>query len=177
MSRLDDELRRALIREEPSADFTERVMQRIAAAPAPAPKKWWWDDLLSLFQTPRLRWAAVGLVALLILLGFASQRWRSAPVPEETKSAGAKLEQAPETPDIANSAPKAESRETNIKVRQTVSPPSTDRTGGQKRVTRIAKHKSPKLSEGEIAKEKLMLALHIASASLNEAQRLVEADK
>ena len=30
-------------------------------------------------------------------------------------------------------------------------------------------------SEGEIAKEKLMLALHIAGASLNEAQRMVKA--
>jgi hypothetical protein len=41
---------------------------------------------------------------------------------------------------------------------------------------RTHRHRVTK-SEGEIAKEKLMLALHIASATLNEAQRLVQREE
>src|SRR5262245_36915219 len=73
MSRLDDELRLAPQREEPSTDFAERVVR--AAAAAPAPKRTWWAGLISLFASPKVRWVAAGVaVSLLLLLALQYQR-------------------------------------------------------------------------------------------------------
>jgi len=107
MSRLDDELRWALRRREPSQDFAERVLARIAlqdAAPKPA-RGSWWRALL-----PGPRWAMVGALACLLAVTVGVHRYR---VNERTRA------------------------------------------------------------EGEVAKAQVMLALQIASAKLNFAQRKV----
>ena len=57
MSRLDDELRAALGREEPPSGFAERLLARAEEERA---RSWW--------SLPRLRWAA-GLAACLLLAG------------------------------------------------------------------------------------------------------------
>ena len=40
MSRLDDELRNAFKRQQPPADFTARVLERVARQPEPRPSLW-----------------------------------------------------------------------------------------------------------------------------------------
>ena len=172
MSRLDDELRQAFRRESPSADFAERVLKAVAAAPAP--KRKWWDELLSLLTTPKVRLVAVGIAVSLLIVLWATQSQRlSAPPPDQKTSQAATAEQKVPAPD-RTPAPK-----------ETVKPESEKnvvawqprrhhrmRNEGQSSEPRQVVAKS----EGEIAKEQLMLALHIAGASLNEAQRMVKAE-
>lgn len=61
---LDDELRSALRRHEPSPDFTERVLARVAAAPVRAASRPW----LSWKTT---RWVAAVAALLLLTAGGA----------------------------------------------------------------------------------------------------------
>jgi hypothetical protein len=115
MSRLDDELRWALRRREPSQDFAERVLARIAlqdAAPKPARGSWWRALLPAAFFEcgGGTAWAMVGALACLLAVTVGVHRYR---VNERTRA------------------------------------------------------------EGEVAKAQVMLALQIASAKLNFAQRKV----
>jgi hypothetical protein len=71
MSRLEDELRRALRREDPPDGFAERVLSRAISAP---PKKKWWNLLLRTFERPKMRWASVLALGLLLLIGFRQYR-------------------------------------------------------------------------------------------------------
>jgi hypothetical protein len=74
MSRFEDELRKALQREEPPAGFSDRVLSRIASRPARAP---WWNALLRGFERPAARWAgAVALSLVLVVAGLRYQRDR-----------------------------------------------------------------------------------------------------
>src|SRR4051812_31734123 len=66
MSRLDDELKVAFRRKEPSMDFAARVLERINEAPAP--KKNWWQSLARFFEPPKLRWVAIGVAASLLVV-------------------------------------------------------------------------------------------------------------
>ncbi len=61
MSRLDDELRNALRREEPPAGFAERVTARVNAAP---PSRSW------------MRWAGIAAAIVLLAGGFEVERER-----------------------------------------------------------------------------------------------------
>jgi len=69
---LDHELKNALRREEPSSDFTGRVMARIQSAPARPPR--WSEALRDFFRFPALRWAAAAAVCLLIAIGTLAYR-------------------------------------------------------------------------------------------------------
>jgi len=83
MSRFDDELRLALRREEPSADFADRVMARIAELPV-TPKQEksrersnWWQRLAAVFQPPQMKWALAGTLAVVLMIaGFGAYRYR-----------------------------------------------------------------------------------------------------
>jgi hypothetical protein len=74
MNRFDEELRRAFGREEPSPDFTDRVMARIAEAQKrekPREKPDWLKRLMGFFQPTPVKWATAGAMAvLLIIAGF-----------------------------------------------------------------------------------------------------------
>jgi hypothetical protein len=80
MNSFDDELRHAFSREEPSPDFTDRVMARIAEAQKlekPREKPDWLKRLVGFFQpismkwAPQMKWAMAGAMAiLLIIAGF-----------------------------------------------------------------------------------------------------------
>jgi hypothetical protein len=59
---LDDELRSALRRREPSPDFTERVLARVAAAPARRGRQPW------------VRWIGAAAAALLLTAGGLEYR-------------------------------------------------------------------------------------------------------
>ena len=68
MSRLDDELKALLQRQEPSPDFTERVLARIQMEPklAPLPQPNFWQRLVAGFQLPAMRWAMAATAILII---------------------------------------------------------------------------------------------------------------
>jgi uncharacterized protein HemX len=133
MSKFDDELKLALRREEPSPDFTNRVMARIQLleqSPAvnrqgqqekPREEYNWRQRLADLFRPPSLKWAMAGaMAAVLIAAIFGVISYR---------------EHQRQMAEIAAEAANA---------------------------------------EGQRAKEQVMLAMRIASAKLNVAQRKVK---
>ena len=100
MSRMEEELKQALRREDPGPDFADRVLARIAALPAAAapeaapetvPQKAdWWQKLLLFFQsfgqsfgqslslTPQLKLAMAGTLACAVLVSAVGiQRYRA----------------------------------------------------------------------------------------------------
>ncbi len=122
MSRIEDELRSALRRYEPSPDFSDRVMARIAELPGESrreksrEKRSWLLRLAQFFQPVHVKWvkwAMAGVVCcLMIFATLGVQRYRE--------------------------------------------------------LQRI------EIAEGERAKEQVMLAMKIASAKLNAAQKKVQ---
>ena len=76
MSRLDDELKLAFRRQEPSADFTQQVMARLARQAKPQ-KLSLWQKIIGLFQMPTMRWAMAGAAILLIAVIGVIQYQRS----------------------------------------------------------------------------------------------------
>jgi hypothetical protein len=73
MKDLENELRSALKHKEPSANFAEDVLARIAREPAPRGR--WRKALGAIWTAPRLRWAAAGaLAALLVVAGVIHHR-------------------------------------------------------------------------------------------------------
>jgi hypothetical protein len=121
MSRFDDELRQALSREEPSPDFTDRVMARVAELQKrekPREKTDWLKRLAEFFRPPQMKWTkwatAAAMALLLVIAGFGVHHRRE---------------------------------------------------NEKRRLAEIA--------EGERAKEQVMLAMRIASAKLNVAQKKV----
>ena len=131
MSRFDDELKLALQREQPSPDFTDRVMARIAELPAPQPQRqgeggrgrWgeWRRNVVAWFELPKLGWATAGALAVVLFAAlFGVMRYR-----EHQQELRRQAEIAAQV-------------------------------------------------EGERAKEQVMLAMRIASAKLNLAQKKVQ---
>lgn len=127
MNKFEDELKMALRREEPSPDFTDRVMARINNLPAQSKQEKsrenidWWQKLLVFFQPPSMKWAMAGAMAVVLLATiFGVTRYR----------------------------------EHQIQL---------------KRQAEIAAE-----MEGQRAKEQVMLAMRIASAKLNVAQKKVQ---
>lgn len=84
MSRLDDALREALRREDPGEDFTARVLARAAAEPA---KRSWWEPLSAAFGPGRMRWAAAGALACLLVAGGGIEHYREQRVRAEGEAA------------------------------------------------------------------------------------------
>lgn len=84
MSRLDDELKKMFHRREPSEDFADRVLARIAlqkVAPQPEKSSWWRPLLayLNPFETRRgpMRLAMVGALVCVIVAALAFDRYRT----------------------------------------------------------------------------------------------------
>ena len=76
MNSFDHELKNALRREEPSADFAARVMARIQTVPATRPG--WREALAQMFRFPALRWAtAAAMCCALVISVIAYQRYRT----------------------------------------------------------------------------------------------------
>jgi len=176
MSRLDDELKKAFRRVPPPADFTSRLLERIAQQPAPKPR--WWQRLAMFIEPPKLRWVAIGVTASLLLAIGAIQFSNMRRVPTEDKSLIAQTgtsekseEKAANTPDNSHLAAGA--------VTPTQVPQSIKRTVSSTTSHRPVMSRSQRAelrAEGEAAKEKLMLALSIASSALSEAQKAVHDD-
>jgi hypothetical protein len=92
MNRFDEELKLALRREEPSPDFTDRVMARVAELQKrekPGEEAGWLRRLAEFFQPAQMKWAMAGAMAiLLVIAGFGvhhrreSERRRLAEIAE-----------------------------------------------------------------------------------------------
>ena len=92
MNRFDEELKLALRREEPSPDFTDRVMARVAELQKremPGEEASWLRRLAEFFQPTQMKWAMAGAMAiLLVVAGFGvhhrreSERKRLAEIAE-----------------------------------------------------------------------------------------------
>jgi hypothetical protein len=174
MNRLDDELRNAFKREQPSAEFTARLLERIARQPMARPR--WWQRLAMLLEPPKLRWVAIGVTASILLAVGAAEysKLHLASVDESTivakvpPSVGA--ENATIKPDNDNQghdvATPKQKPERNI--RRSVASSSAHRL----EFARYQKERELQ-AEGEAAKQKLMLALSIASSALNDAERAI----
>ncbi|MEK6285076.1 MAG: hypothetical protein AABO57_04990 [Acidobacteriota bacterium] len=181
MSRLDDELRNAFRREPPPADFTEHLLRRVAQQPAPKPA--WWQRLAMLLDPPKLRWVAIGVTASLLLAVGAAQyrKLHQVVVNDDGKvaknfPAAAEANKSPEhaaqPPVNDRSQSKATSSDPASKPRRSGVASSTNH-----RLTLARLQRERELrAEGEAAKEKLMLALHIASSALNDAQKAIHDD-
>ena len=80
MKNFDEELKLAFRREEPSPDFTDQVMARIAELQSqekPREKTDWLKRLVEFFQPPQMKWAMAGAMAVLLLIaGFGVYRGR-----------------------------------------------------------------------------------------------------
>lgn len=177
MSRLDDELRTAFKRESPPDDFTERLLARVAQQPGPQPR--WWQRLAMLLDPPKLRWVAIGVTASLLLAIGAAQYSKLNQVVVEDNGTVAKNQPAPET--TSKGSVTAE-KDQSPKVTPVTTPKPVQRV---KRVVQSSNHRLAQArhqqdtelqAEGEAAKEKLMLALFIASSALNDAQKAVHDD-
>ncbi len=79
-NRFDDELKNALRREEPSADFTNRLMARIAQEEKGAkevemerhsePRFGWLTKLGAMFTLPPMKWAMAGAMAAMLIVSI-----------------------------------------------------------------------------------------------------------
>lgn len=93
MKDLENELRSALKRKAPPADFAERVMARIAQEPA-ALRPRWRQVLAAIWSAPRRRWAAAGALAGLLIGAGAVYHHRVERERTEGEAAKAQLMQA-----------------------------------------------------------------------------------
>jgi len=176
MSRLDDELRKAFKREQPSADFAERMLKLVAQQPEPRMR--WWRRLGALLEPPKLRWVAIGVTAsLLLAIGAAQYRKLNETVvsdkvttasknPENTENA----HPAVKSPDSSKGEP--ERGPFNVKATMKRAPRPANRRIEPAR----ARQEREMRAEGQAAKESLMLALSIASSALSDAQKAVHDD-
>jgi len=181
MSRLDDELRKAFKREQPSVDFTASLLERVAQQPAP--KSPWWHRLATLLDPPKLRWVAIGVTASLLLAIGAAQysRLNQVVVNDNGKVA---TTVAPPEEGIKTTEPAAAPRGSDGVQPKAASSGATSKPPrrGDSRATnhRLAparvRHERELRAEGEAAKETLMFALSIASSALNDAQKAVHDD-
>ena len=166
-------MRNAFKREQPPADFTARVLERVARQPEP--QRILWQRLAALVEPPKMRWVAIGVTAaLLIAIGAAQYSRLANKVVDDT----GKLSQAVPTPEEK----KAVVKPAEIDV---VITPSSPAAIPKKHTLSLKRHqlaaarveKAPEMkSEAEAAKDKLMLALSIASSTLNDAQKAVHDD-
>jgi hypothetical protein len=185
MSRLDDELRAAFRRVEPSSDFAERVIGRINNPPAA--KLSLWRRLKSFLEPPVARWVAFGVATSLVVAIFAAQytQFQEA-TPEHQAAPGIAEQKAPEekTPEVRTDpiAPLPEKPGAPTVKQQTVEPQTLKQqqvkhraTSNRNLIARQRKERRHTL-EAEQAKEQLLLALQIASTTLNEANKMVRGD-
>ena len=171
MSRLDDQLRKAFGREQPSADFTYRVLERIALEPEPRPS--WWRRLAMLIQPPTLRWVAIGVTAsLLLAIGAAQYARLRQPAVTEPQEVAKTAPPTVESPAVVAPKPEPPSQAANAAAKVKRSAPSTN----HRLVVAERQRQQEMRAEAEAAKEKLMLALHIASVALSDAQKAVHDD-
>ncbi|HXG95150.1 MAG TPA: hypothetical protein VNN73_22630 [Blastocatellia bacterium] len=188
MSRLDDELKAAFRRKEPSPDFAARVLARLGEPVAAPPKKTLWQRLASLFAPQRMQFVAAAATAMIVVavaaFWFLQSKPASVDVNISIAEQTAPTAGAPSVQD--NSDPKAtdETRGTVATANKNKvdrDKPGLIRASGGRKLNRsrinIAQRATPRVSpEAEAAKEKVLFALQIASNTFNDAQRAMQYD-
>lgn len=170
MSRLDDELKIAFRRQEPSPDFTARLIERINSSPEPSPSLR--QRLAAWFSMPRFRWVAIGATAVMLIAIGASQygRLRQTTVKESGKIAAVNpaIMGVDQINGWGDNAPKL----------AVIKRPGTNIHEPRKtRANGVAIRREPRPSpEAEAAKERVLFALQIASATFNDAQKAIQDD-
>ena len=176
--RLDDELRNAFRREQPSADFTMRVLERVSLEPPTRLR--WWQRLAMLLEPPRLRWVAIGATASLLLAIGAMQYSRLHQGVANNGETVAKSDPSPEATgkDAVTTESNPASQNAAIATRKATQDIKRRAPSSRNNRLALARHEEERelRAEGEAAKEKLMLALSIASSALSDAQKAVHDD-
>ena len=172
MSRLDDELRKALRREQPPDDFTARLLNRVARQPEARAR--WWQRLALLLDPPKLRWVAIGVTAsLLLAIGAAQYRRLKQPAVNDNGTVATDVS-APnaKTAEPPTVTKEGKAVEQNASTSNAISKPSitrgsrpAHRRGNQRLELARTREERALRTEGEAAKETLMLALSIASSA------------
>jgi hypothetical protein len=158
MNNLDQELRRALAREEPPAGFAERVLERLPSAPS---------NVVPISArgrgTPRFAFAAAAALAIATAgVWYAIPRGdmhTAAPIPRESGTAPAQGGPVDTTMLFG--------------VDQPEPPPPPKPAPAPRRRARPAPRPSTEDAEALRAAEQLRLALHITGDTLNVARREV----
>jgi hypothetical protein len=185
MSRLDDELKIAMQRREPSPDFTARLLGRLDERIAFEPKETFWQRLAGSVRYPVFRWAALTAGAvLLIVLGIVQLSSRRAVQPSDPTVAqsgpgsGAHSPTPPKDPSASDGSTISPSPESGRPDGVNISPPRPRREHSGNRVMAANRRRETKPSaEAEAAKEKVLLALQITSETLNDAQRAIAGER
>jgi len=170
MNRLDDELRNAFRREQPPAEFTARVLQQIARRPAPRPR--WWQRLAMLQEPAKLRWVAIGATATLLLaIGTTQYSRLHRGAVNDTSIVANSSSPSFDTANATKESDRVTPEDVVSKKVQRIRPRASS---VDHRLALARYHKQEQLrAEGEAAKQKLMLALSIASTTLNNAERAI----
>ena len=192
MSRLDDELKIAFRRQEPSPDFAARVLARLDEAPAAPARPGLWQRLSGMFAMPAWRFAAVTAVAvLLVLVGIALLRSRPtasgekessalAAAPEKANNGTAKApEKTPVNKDglsVPDHSTQAVATPANASANNPPPPRAVKSYHQIHHHAPVIAQQAPPSAEAEAAKEKVMFALQITSEALNDAQRAISDD-
>ena len=173
MNHLDDELRLALRREDPPPDFAERVLDRLdaerRASESPARSR----------RSPLYGLAAAAALALMALAGL----WVASLLSNGRKAAGPPVAEAP--PSVSEEGNKVTNRHEqpdDEPHKSAAAPPRSPslhrvaRRGERSRAPQAGRQAVSDLSaaQAEAAREQLMLALRIAGAKLNMAQRKIQ---
>ena len=166
MSRLDDELKIAFRRQEPSPDFTARLIERINSSPAPRPD--FRQRLAAWFSMPRFRWVAIGATAVLLIAIGVGLHQTTVKDDGKLLAGNRASTEVDQINEWGNKTPKVHTSErprTNIREPRKFRPNA------------IAVRREPQPSpEAEAAKERVLFALQIAGATLNDAQRAIQDD-
>ena len=170
MSRLDDELKIAFRRQEPSPDFTARLIERINSSPAPRPD--FRQRLAAWFSMPRFRWVAIGATAVILIAIDVAEygRLHQTAVKDDGKllavnGASTGVDQINEWGDKTPKVHTSERPRINMREPRKFRPNA------------VAVRREPQPSpEAEAAKERVLFALQVAGATLNDAQRAIQDD-
>lgn len=175
LNRLDDELQKAFAREQPSADFTMRVLDRVALEPAP--RQPWWKKLALLLEPPKLRWVAIGVTASLLLAVGAMQYSRMRQVAVDDSVKVANVDSVKAGGDDAANHPNERPVQNSMNNKPAPGLKLIGSSSTGRRITQTRHNETRELqAEGAAAKETLMLALSIASSALSDAQKAVHED-
>ena len=170
MSRLDDELKIAFRRQEPSPDFTARLIERINSSPAPRPG--FRQRLAAWFSTPRFRWVAIGATAVMLIAIGAAEYGR---LYQTTVKEGGRITAV--NPAITGVDQSNEWGGNAPKLAVIKQPGTKIREPRKFRANAVAIKREPRPSpEAEAAKERVLFALQIAGATFNDAQKAIQDD-
>jgi len=154
-----------------------RVLERVSLEPPPRVR--WWQRLAMSLEPPRLRWVAIGVTASLLLAIAAVEYSRlQQGVVNDSGTVATSSSSQGDTKEVTRPGGDAVSQNPTIvtpKTPQNIKHASALATNHRTVSTRHQQERELR-AEGEAAKEKLMLALAIASSALSDAQKAVHDD-